>query len=122
MSRTLVLGLTLSLALSAAAHAGTRRCAPIGAAKGDRCECLVRNYGTSTDTGVSVAVSEGSNAPFVNGPTTIDAGRILASAVTVETAFGFCGCEVVGASSSSKVSLNLLPGDSGTAAAVVACD
>jgi hypothetical protein len=120
MIRTLALGIALSLA--AAAHAGTRRCAPLEAKNGETCACAVLNYGTNPDADVTVAVFGGSNPPAISGPNTIDPGRDKIVGVLVETAFTLCGCEVTGASSSSKVSLFTEAAGSNSAKAAVPCE
>jgi hypothetical protein len=122
MIRTLALGIALSLGFAAVAHAGTRRCAPLEAENGETCACAVLNYGTNPDADVTIAVFGGSNPPAISGPNTIDAGRDKIVGVLVETAFTLCGCEVTGASSSSKVSLFTEAAGSNSAKAAAPCD
>src|SRR5262249_26811703 len=118
----LAIGLAATLVLcGTAGAAGPRRCAPITIRPGGPINCVVQNYRTTTDSDVPIVVLGGNQGP-ATFEENVGPGQVAAFAVPITNFGSFCGCEVTGASSSSRVSLSVQgPGIADSAAVTVSC-
>jgi len=74
------------------------------------CDCIVFNYATKDDAGVTITVLNGSTVLNTCGPLTVLAGSYYQCDAQFSAA-GICGCQVTGDAKLSRTSLCVDPGN-----------
>jgi hypothetical protein len=123
MHRLLILtAVALCFVFALVAPAGaTKYCGPIPELGGanDCCECVVWNFGTAADTGVTITLYT-VDGPSVTGPLTIVAGG-QASSFHCPSGDGYCACKVTGENTTTRAALTVEASDSWTPLSTAVC-